>query len=289
MSSSEWDEVKRLAADFQRAQLAQSVQRFVLGNKLWLVTWLRPRSEGWGPEADSEDHWESEGVECFTMFYHNILWVFHNLLWVTQYSTSVSVSRCITSVSPLLEFFFQEQSYSSQHSERSLAWDHVRGDIDDPCSAFAEVCGVIADPCGVVAIPPHGKLESGSTWEVQQVLRIIYNISGSRKMALDLVRFTEKARSLAPPPGHWKWRKACINTCKHILKFSNCVLLRVPINNNNYEPIALFVIILAKNTFTNQHGVIYCWRQVGATVTTSIVKSWCQVDLPTRWLQHLLQ
>ena len=59
------------------------------------------------------------------------------------------------------------------------------------------------------------------------------------------------------PPGHRKWRKACINTCKHILKFSNCVLLRVQINNNNYEqPIALFVIIPAKNIFTNQYGVI---------------------------------
>ena len=59
------------------------------------------------------------------------------------------------------------------------------------------------------------------------------------------------------PPGHQKWRKACINTCKHILKFLNCVLLRVPINNNNYEqPIALYVIIPAKNTFTNQYGVV---------------------------------
>ena len=48
-----------------------------------------------------------------------------------------------------------------------------------------------------------------------------------------------------------------INICKHILKFSNCVLVRVAINNNNYEqPIALFVIILSKNTFTNHHGVI---------------------------------
>ena len=35
----------------------------------------------------------------------------------------------------------------------SLAWDHVRGDIDDPCGAIADFCGVIADPCGVVAIP----------------------------------------------------------------------------------------------------------------------------------------
>ena len=37
-----------------------------------------------------------------------------------------------------LEFFFQEQSYSSLHSEQSLAWDHVRGDIDDPCGAIAD-------------------------------------------------------------------------------------------------------------------------------------------------------
>ena len=52
-----------------------------------------------------------------------------------------------------LEFFFQEQSYSSLHSGWSLAWDHIRGDIDDPCGAIADFCGVIADPCGVVAIP----------------------------------------------------------------------------------------------------------------------------------------
>ena len=59
------------------------------------------------------------------------------------------------------------------------------------------------------------------------------------------------------PTGHGKWWKACINICKHILKFSNCVLVRVPMNNNNYEqPIALFVIILAKNTFKNNHGKI---------------------------------
>ena len=53
----------------------------------------------------------------------------------------------------LLEFVFQEQSYSSLHSGRSLAWDHVRGDIDDHCGAIADSCGVIADPCGVVTVP----------------------------------------------------------------------------------------------------------------------------------------
>ena len=42
---------------------------------------------------------------------------------------------------------------SSLHSGRSLAWDHVRGDIDDPCGDIADFCGVIADPCGAVVIP----------------------------------------------------------------------------------------------------------------------------------------
>ena len=61
-----------------------------------------------------------------------------------------SPATCLTQAP--LEFFFQEQSYFSLHSGRSLAWDHVRGDIDDPCGAIADFCGVIADPCGVVAI-----------------------------------------------------------------------------------------------------------------------------------------
>ena len=36
-----------------------------------------------------------------------------------------------------LEFVFQEQSYSSLHSGWSLAWDHFRGDINDPCGVIA--------------------------------------------------------------------------------------------------------------------------------------------------------
>ena len=50
-----------------------------------------------------------------------------------------------------LEFLFQEQSYSSLHSGRSLACDHFRGDIDDHCGVIADFCGVIADFCGVIA------------------------------------------------------------------------------------------------------------------------------------------
>ena len=51
------------------------------------------------------------------------------------------------------EIVFQEQSYSSLHSGRSLAWDYFRGDIDNPGGIIADFCGVIADPCGVNADP----------------------------------------------------------------------------------------------------------------------------------------
>ena len=72
---------------------------------------------------------------------------------VQNESTGYVSSRRKTSRDAPLEFFFQEQSYSSLHSGRSLAWDHIRGVIDDHCGTIADFCGVIADPCGVVAIP----------------------------------------------------------------------------------------------------------------------------------------
>ena len=52
-----------------------------------------------------------------------------------------------------LEIVFQEQSYSSLHSGQSLAWDHFRGDINNPCGVIADPYRVITDPCGVVTIP----------------------------------------------------------------------------------------------------------------------------------------
>ena len=98
-----------------------------------------------------------------------------------------------------------------------------------------------------------------------------------------------KVRVIGPaPPGHGKWRKACINICKHILKFSNCVLLRVPINNNNYEqPIALFVI-LAKNTFRNHHGcnlMLAPTRQQGLGLEDGICICSCQLCI--KWEVYL--
>ena len=51
-----------------------------------------------------------------------------------------------------LEVVFQEQSYSSLHSGRSLAWDHFRGDIINPFGVIADPCSIIADPCGIVVL-----------------------------------------------------------------------------------------------------------------------------------------
>ena len=55
------------------------------------------------------------------------------------------------------------------------------------------------------------------------------------EVAVELARSMEKSGSSVVSPGNGMWQKACIYICKHILKFSNCVLVSVPINNNNYE------------------------------------------------------
>ena len=86
-----------------------------------------------------------------------------------------------------LEFFFQEQSYSSLHSGWSLAWDHVRGDIDDPYGAIADLCGVIADPCGVVAIPMaiDGRMDAGAATP------IVARLAKHHKTLLNIVKHHE--------------------------------------------------------------------------------------------------
>ena len=106
-------------------------------------------------------------------------------------------------------------------------------------------------------------------------------------VAVYQVRLTEKSGSSAPTSQSWK---VVVSMYKYLQTHwsSQTVSLRVPINNNNYEqPIALF-IILAKNTFMNHHGVIYCWRQVDVTVATSINKCWRLIDPPIQWLRPLL-
>ena len=72
-------------------------------------------------------------------------------------------------------------------------------------------------------------------------------------MAGDL-RATERSGSLAPSPWSWKVAESMykyLRTHIEVLKLCITVLVRVLTINNNYEqPIALFVILLAKNTFT---------------------------------------
>ena len=90
-----------------------------------------------------------------------------------------------------LEYFFQEQSYSSLRSGQSLAWDHVRGDIDDPSGAIADFCGVIADfcgvsadPCGVVAIPDS----IGSSAVADAATSIVARLAKHHKTLLNIVK-----------------------------------------------------------------------------------------------------
>ena len=79
--------------------------------------------------------------------------------------------------------------------------------------------------------------------------RIIYKRAGLHKVAVDLVSATEMPGSIRVMESggkHYLWPKTCINIC-----CANCVLVRVPINNYNYEqPVGIFVILIAKNTFT---------------------------------------
>ena len=51
---------------------------------------------------------------------------------------SASVVESLQYARPPLEFVFQEQSYPSLHSGRSLAWGHICGDIDDPCGVITD-------------------------------------------------------------------------------------------------------------------------------------------------------
>ena len=81
-----------------------------------------------------------------------------------------------------LEFVFQEQSYSSLHSGRSLAWDHFRGDIDDPCGIVTDFCGVIADFCGVIADP------CVVITDLCGVVTIVEQLTKYRKMLLNIVK-----------------------------------------------------------------------------------------------------
>ena len=77
-----------------------------------------------------------------------------------------------------------------------------------------------------------------------------------------------KGRIIGPAHPPWSPKVAenmyeYLQTHIEVLKLCITLLARVQINNNNYEQtIAFFVIILVNNTFKNQNGIIYCWRQV---------------------------
>ena len=102
-------------------------------------------------------------------------------------------NRGMTVEAPL-EFFFQEQSYSSLHSGRSLAWDHVCSDTDDPCGAIADFCGVVADFCGVVADPCSAAAIGGRAG-ADETTPFVARLAKHHKTLLNIVNRRNSARS----------------------------------------------------------------------------------------------
>ena len=88
-----------------------------------------------------------------------------------------------------LEFVFQKQSYSSLHSGRSLAWDHICGDIDDPCGAISDFCGFIADPCGFIADPCGVVVIGGRVFA--DATPIVARLAKHHKTLLNIVKHHE--------------------------------------------------------------------------------------------------
>ena len=88
------------------------------------------------------------------LFVSNLHYNTHTTIWKYKTWKIICIQIAVDKrLNTPLEFVFQEQSYSNLHSGQSLAWDHVRGDIDDPCIIIANFCGVIGNPCIIVTIP----------------------------------------------------------------------------------------------------------------------------------------
>ena len=75
---------------------------------------------------------------------------------------------------------------------QSLAWDHIRGDIDDPCGAIADFCGVIADFCGVIAIPEAVGGRAGA----DAATPIVARLAKHHKTLLNIVKHHETRKTL---------------------------------------------------------------------------------------------
>ena len=119
------------------------------------------------------------------------------LMWCQECLREV-LWACSSSSCTLRTFF-----YSGKQALRLCWWLHSGGSRAIPwweSSCFRVYESWSKFKTGIVCGVHNVKLESGSPWEVQQFLWIIYKISGARKVALDLMRSTEKAGSLASSP-----------------------------------------------------------------------------------------
>ena len=143
---------------------------------------------------------------CFTMF--------NTLFQCLVSQATIGIVTCSPALSPtarhqsLQGSVIMPQKWSHSYLDKLLAewklellcaWKTISKGAW-PCKGGIKVCKHIC-VCSEASLESirYGKLESGSPWEVQQFLQIICKISGAWKVALDLVRLTEKAGSFPPP------------------------------------------------------------------------------------------
>ena len=73
-------------------------------------------------------------------------------------------------------------------------------------------------------------------------------------------------------PGHGNWQKACINICKHILKFSNCVFVRVLINNINCQQVKTESTFCYYCSKKHLHELPWCDLMLASTRPTNMTR-----------------
>ena len=119
-----------------------------------------------------------------------------------DWSNSVSGRHFPMGAVAPLEVVFQEQSCSSLHSWRSLAWDPLSGDITDPCGVNTDFCKVNTDPCGYrrslwlspIPVPLSWYLRRSAA--AQSPLPIVEWLTKHRKTMLNIVKHHETYKTL---------------------------------------------------------------------------------------------
>ena len=140
---------------------------------------------------------------------------------IQGHDISVNLTRSMATFhTPEILYIICRNCYTSQGNPDSsfpyLAWDHCRGDIDDPCGVIADFCWVIADPCSVVAGPcdivaisePCSTVGFLLTFSVSLWNDLASSVLVGTIVGIDQLRPIKKHWPCSwkmPVPHHWTW------------------------------------------------------------------------------------